>query len=66
MQKQDEQQERRRGLGGSYLFGMTFAVGWSSCVGPILGTVLTMAGTTGSVSRGMMLLFIYALGLGFP
>jgi cytochrome c-type biogenesis protein len=66
MQKQDEQQQRRRGLGGSFLFGMTFAVGWSSCVGPILGTVLTMAGTTGSVSRGMMLLFIYALGLGLP
>jgi len=51
---------------GSFLFGMTFAVGWSSCVGPILGTVLTMAGTTGSVVRGMMLLFIYALGLGLP
>jgi cytochrome c-type biogenesis protein len=51
---------------GSFLFGMTFAVGWSSCVGPILGTVLTMAGTTGSVIRGMMLLFIYALGLGLP
>jgi cytochrome c-type biogenesis protein len=62
----DEEQVRNNSLGGSYLFGMTFAVGWSSCVGPILGTVLTMAGTTGSVSRGMMLLFIYALGLGLP
>lgn len=61
-----ENKVQNRSLGGSFLFGMTFAVGWSSCVGPILGTVLTMAGTTGSVFRGMMLLFIYALALGLP
>lgn len=66
VQKQQEDVVQNRTLGGSYLFGMTFAVGWSSCVGPILGTVLTMAGTTGSVMRGMMLLFIYALALGLP
>ncbi|MEW5986073.1 MAG: cytochrome c biogenesis CcdA family protein [Chloroflexota bacterium] len=53
-------------LGRSFLFGLTFAVGWTSCVGPILGTVLTLAATTGSVLRGMMLLFIYTLGLGLP
>ena len=66
VQKEQDQVVRNNSLGGSYLFGMTFAVGWSSCVGPILGTVLTMAGTTGSVIRGMMLLFIYALALGLP
>lgn len=55
-----------RGLGGSFIFGLTFAVGWSSCVGPILGAVLTLAAGTGSVSQGTMLLFIYALGLGMP
>lgn len=66
VQKQEEQATQNQTLGGSYLFGMTFAIGWSSCVGPILGTVLTMAGTTGSVLRGMMLLFIYALALGLP
>ncbi|HSH03325.1 MAG TPA: cytochrome c biogenesis CcdA family protein [Anaerolineae bacterium] len=53
-------------LGGSYLFGLTFAVGWSSCVGPILGTVLTLAAQTTTVYRGMMLLFIYTIGLGLP
>ena len=53
-------------LGGSYLFGLTFAVGWSSCVGPILGSVLTLAAQTTSVWNGMMLLFIYTLGLGLP
>jgi len=53
-------------VGGSYLFGLTFAVGWSSCVGPILGSVLTLAAQTTSVWRGMMLLFIYTIGLGLP
>jgi cytochrome c-type biogenesis protein len=51
---------------GSYLFGLTFAIGWSSCVGPILGSVLTLAAQTTSVWNGMMLLFIYTLGLGLP
>lgn len=54
------------GLGGSFVFGMTFAAGWSSCIGPILGIMLTLAATTASVSRGIILLFIFALGLGLP
>ena len=58
--------ERDTSLGGSFIFGLTFAVGWSSCVGPILGAVLTLAATTGSVLRGVLLLFIYAIGLGLP
>ncbi len=57
---------KNRSLWGSFLFGLTFAVGWSSCVGPILGAVLTLAAQTGSVTQGSMLLFIYALGLGMP
>jgi cytochrome c-type biogenesis protein len=60
------QQVRSPGIQGSYLFGLTFAVGWSACVGPILGTMLTLAAQTDSVWRGMMLLFIYTLGLGLP
>ncbi|MDX1414545.1 MAG: cytochrome c biogenesis CcdA family protein [Candidatus Promineifilaceae bacterium] len=55
-----------RSLWGSFIFGLTFAVGWSSCVGPILGAVLTLAAQTASVGNGAMLLFIYALGLGLP
>ncbi|MEM7801373.1 MAG: cytochrome c biogenesis protein CcdA [Chloroflexota bacterium] len=54
------------GAAGTFLFGMTFAAGWSSCIGPILGIMLTMAATTSSVLRGAILLFIYALGLGLP
>lgn len=54
------------GAGGSFVFGLTFSLGWSSCVGPILGVVLTLAASTGDVARGMFLLFIYAIGLGLP
>lgn len=63
---QEEDIERNTSLGGSYALGLTFAVGWTSCTGPILGAVLTLAATTGSVSQGIMLLFIYTLGLGLP
>lgn len=54
------------GLCGSYLVGNTFAVGWTPCVGPILGTILLYAGTTGSVGSGIRLLTAYSLGLGLP
>lgn len=64
--QQDEERVQPQSLGGSYVFGMTFAAGWSTCIGPILGIILTMAATTGSVWRGTMLLFIYSLGLGLP
>lgn len=59
-------QPRSQTINGSYLFGLTFAIGWSSCVGPILGTVLTFAAASATVWHGMMLLFIYTLGLGLP
>ncbi len=62
----ENSQARSATVGGSYLFGLTFAVGWSSCLGPILGSVLTLAAQTTSVWRGMMLLFIYTMGLGLP
>lgn len=54
-------------VGGSYLYGATFALGWTACVGPILGALLTMLATQGlAVLQGAMLSFIYALGLGAP
>ncbi|MCL4553658.1 MAG: cytochrome c biogenesis protein CcdA [Actinobacteria bacterium] len=46
--------------------GMAFAFGWTPCVGPILGSILALAGTTGSVGQGASLLFVYSLGLGVP
>jgi cytochrome c-type biogenesis protein len=55
------------GFFGSYLYGATFALGWSACVGPILGALLTMLATQGvAVAQGALLAFVYALGLGTP
>jgi cytochrome c-type biogenesis protein len=52
---------------GTYLYGMTFALGWSACVGPILGTLLTLLLAQGaSVLAGALLAQIYALGLALP
>ena len=54
-------------IAGSYLYGATFALGWTACVGPILGALLTMLATQGvAVLQGAALAFIYALGLGLP
>ncbi len=54
------------GYFGSVLVGITFALAWTPCVGPILGAVLTLAGTAAEVDRGMLLLATYAAGLGLP
>ncbi len=54
------------GFLGSYLVGSSFAIGWTACVGPILGTILFYAGSTGTVSQGVLLLSAYSLGLGIP
>jgi cytochrome c-type biogenesis protein len=46
--------------------GAAFAVGWTPCIGPVLGAILTLSATTGDVARGAYLLFVYSLGLGVP
>ncbi len=48
----------------SFLFGLAFAAGWTPCVGPVLGTILTLAATTPSIA--FHLLLTYSLGLGIP
>jgi cytochrome c-type biogenesis protein len=50
----------------SFLVGVTFAAGWSPCVGPILGAILTMAAGQGSVERAALLLATYSAGLAVP
>jgi len=55
-----------RTLIGSFAVGMAFAFGWTPCIGPILGAVLTMAATRQTVPQGIGLLAVYSLGLGLP
>ncbi|MFQ5780252.1 MAG: cytochrome c biogenesis CcdA family protein, partial [Nitrospiria bacterium] len=54
------------GYFGSYLVGIAFGAGWTPCVGPILGSILLYASTSGSVSIGIQLLAVYSIGLGLP
>lgn len=51
---------------GAYVLGLAFAFGWTPCIGPQLGAILTLAASEASVSRGTMLLGVYAAGLGIP
>lgn len=51
---------------GAYLLGLAFAFGWTPCLGPILGAILSLAASEADVSRGTILLAVYALGLGIP
>lgn len=54
-------------VAGSYVYGATFALGWTACVGPILGALYTLLAAGGvGVIQGAVLAFIYALGLGMP
>lgn len=57
---------RKRGYLASFLMGVFFSAGWSPCVGPILGAILTLALSGGSVSRGVILLSAYSAGLAIP
>ena len=58
--------EKPAGYVGSLVVGITFAIGWTPCVGPILGAILSLAGTSETVSRGIGLLIAYSAGLGAP
>lgn len=58
--------EKPAGYLGSLAVGITFAIGWTPCVGPILGAILSLAGTAETVQRGVWLLVAYSAGLGVP
>ncbi|BCB95252.1 cytochrome C biogenesis protein CcdA [Dissulfurispira thermophila] len=50
----------------AFLIGMSFAAGWTPCIGPILGTILIYASSQASASYGLKLLSVYSLGLAIP
>jgi len=58
----------RKPLGylGSAVAGVAFGAAWTPCIGPILGAILTLAATRGSIGQGTALLAVYALGLAVP
>ncbi|SFG69054.1 cytochrome c-type biogenesis protein [Desulfotomaculum arcticum] len=54
------------GWTGAFAFGMSFAAGWTPCVGPVLASILLLAGSTQTLGRGILLLTFYSLGLAIP
>lgn len=59
-------QHKPVGYLGSVLVGMAFGAGWTPCIGPVLGAILSLAATSDSVPRGMLLLGVYSAGLAVP
>lgn len=57
---------RPPGYLGAFLIGLSFALGWTPCIGPILGAILAIASTKASVTEGITLLSVYSLGLAIP
>ncbi len=54
------------GLIGTFIVGIVFALGWTPCVGPILGGILILASQSQTINEGIFLLLLYSLGLGVP
>ena len=57
---------RSKGFLGSVLIGMAFSLGWTPCVGSVLGSILFLAATQNTVSQGVIMLSAYSLGLAIP
>ncbi|MFH1104292.1 MAG: cytochrome c biogenesis protein CcdA, partial [Actinomycetota bacterium] len=56
----------RLGVFAPPVMGAAFGFGWTPCIGPTLGAILSVAATGATVKQGMFLLFVYSLGLGIP
>jgi cytochrome c-type biogenesis protein len=57
---------KRAGGGGPVVVGLAFAIAWSPCIGPTLGSILTLAAVDETPGDGAFLLLVYSLGLGIP
>ena len=66
MEKRLQGPKKSGGWPTAILIGMAFAAGWTPCFGPILGSILMLAGQTGTMGQGTLLLLVYSLGMGIP
>ncbi|MGV8838975.1 MAG: cytochrome c biogenesis CcdA family protein [Bauldia sp.] len=57
---------RGGGPGGAYLLGLAFGFGWTPCIGPVLGSILSVSAVATTMGSGIALLAVYSLGLGVP
>lgn len=64
--KRGQMKVKKHSLASSFLFGIVFSIGWTPCVGAFLGSALMMASQQGSVGKGILMLFLYSMGLGIP
>jgi len=64
--RHQEAPDRKFGYLSSFLLGVFFSAGWSPCVGPILGTILTLSFSSGNTTDGLWLLVAYSIGLAIP
>ena len=58
--------EKPAGYVGSFVVGLTFSLGWTPCIGPVLASILLIASTADSAFSGVYLLALYSLGLAIP
>lgn len=65
-QKRFEFQPSRPSYSASFVIGLIFAIGWTPCVGLILGPILGLAANAATLRQGVLLLLVYSLGLGIP
>lgn len=64
--KRSQMEIKKHSLASSFLFGIIFSIGWTPCVGAFLGSALMMASQQGSAAQGILMLFVYSMGLGIP
>ncbi|HZS79265.1 MAG TPA: cytochrome c biogenesis CcdA family protein [Ktedonobacteraceae bacterium] len=65
-QKRFEFHPNRPSYTASFVIGLIFAIGWTPCIGLILGPILVLASNAGTLQQGVLLLLAYSLGLGIP
>ncbi|MBF0234734.1 MAG: sulfite exporter TauE/SafE family protein [Desulfamplus sp.] len=65
-EKRVHMSEKPLHLMGTFVIGMAFGAGWSPCIGPLLGSILIVAGSQETISQGIVLLMLYSIGLALP